>query len=176
MEWQALDATLALEYVAWAAVAVVKFVVTPSLMMATGHPWWGAWAVTAAGAAGGVWVVWHSGKRLFSWFEEKLGSREGRGKRTFTPGRRRIVWLKNNFGLHGLLAVSGLISVPIATTLAAKYFRHHPWVMQLLMLAFALWALALAALSWLVKNMDTRLYQYLVYQKSKLIILIIQLN
>ena len=135
MEWQALDATLALEYAAWAAVAVVKFVVTPSLMMAIGHPWWVAWAVTAAGAAGGVWVVWHSGKRLFSWFEERLGSREGRGKRTFTPGRRRIVWLKNHFGLHGLLAVSGLISVPIATTLAAKYFRHHPWVMQRLMLA-----------------------------------------
>ena len=93
-----------------------------------------------------------SGKRLFSWFEERLGSREGRGKRTFTPGRRRIVWLKNHFGLHGLLAVSGLISVPIATTLAAKYFRHHPWVMQRLMLAFALWALALAAASWWVKN------------------------
>ena len=54
MEWQALDATLALEYAAWAAVAVVKFVVTPSLMMAIGHPWWVAWAVTAAGGAAGA--------------------------------------------------------------------------------------------------------------------------
>ena len=152
MEWQALDTALALEYVAWATVAVLKFIVTPSLMMATGHPWWAAWGVTSAGAAGGVWVVWHSGKRLFSWFEEKLGSREGRGKRTFTAGRRRIVSLKNHLGLNGLLAVSGLISVPIATTLAAKYFRDQPWVMQRLILAFTLWALALAVVSWVVKN------------------------
>ena len=63
MEWQALDAALALEYAAWAAVAVVKFVVTPSLMMATGHPWWVAWAVTSAGCrrrrVGGV-ALWQA--------------------------------------------------------------------------------------------------------------------
>ena len=70
-----MDATLVLEYAAWAAVAVVKFVVTPSLMMATGHPWWVAWAVTAVGAAGGVWMVWHSGKRLFSWLEARVAGR-----------------------------------------------------------------------------------------------------
>ena len=152
MEWQALDATLALSTPPG---RLWRWSNSWSHLFDDGHwsPLVGrSWAVTAAGAAGGVWVVWHSGKRLFSWFEERLGSREGRGKRTFTPGRRRIVWLKNHFGLRGLLAVSGLISVPIATTLAAKYFRHHPWVMQRLMLAFALWALALAAASWWVKN------------------------
>lgn len=78
-----------------------------------------------------------------------------RGKRVFTPGRRRLVRWKNRFGLNGILMVSGLISVPIAAVLAAKYFRDESWAMWRLMLAFTSWAGLLTALSVLIKFVST---------------------
>lgn len=136
---------------AWSLVAVVKFVVTPSAMVAAGHSALEAWMVTGTGACLGVAAFWHFGKWLFSWIERVRPSRWERGKRVFTPGRRRVVRWKNRFGLNGILLVSGLISVPIATVLAAKYFRAVPYAMGRLMLAFVGWAGLLTGVSWLVK-------------------------
>tara|TARA_B100000513_G_scaffold169435_1_gene85319 strand:+ start:67 stop:321 length:255 start_codon:yes stop_codon:yes gene_type:complete len=81
-----------------------------------------------------------------------MGPRPERGKRIFTPRRRRIVRVKNALGLRGLLLASGLISVPVAATLGAKYFRSQPAAKYLLVLAFALWAAALTTASWLLKQ------------------------
>jgi len=138
-------------WLAWSLVAVVKFVVTPSAMVAAGHPALVAWLVTGTGACLGVWAFWYFGKWLFSWIERVRPPRWERGKRVFTPGRRRLVRWKNRFGLNGILLLSGLISVPIATVLAAKYFRTVPYAMAKLMLAFGVWAGFLTGLSWLVK-------------------------
>ena len=69
----------------------------------------------------------------------------------FTPQRRRIVRWKNTMGFKGLLLVSGLISVPIASVLGAKYFRDQPAGKWLLMMAFVLWAGVLTLLSWALK-------------------------
>ena len=55
-------------------------------------------------------------------------------------------------GLSGILALSGLISVPVATVLAAKYFRHQPGTMWKLMVAFSIWAALLSAGSEAVKH------------------------
>lgn len=140
-----------LELLWWAFMAVVKFVVTPSLMVARGMSWWLAWSTTSFGAVVGVWGIWHFGKWWFAWFEERLGPRVDRGKRTFTRRRRTIVRWKNAMGLSGLLALSGLISVPVATVLAAKYFRHQPGTMWKLMAAFSIWAALLSAGSEAVK-------------------------
>ena len=136
----------------WGMAAVIKFIVTPSAMVASGHAAWTAWAVTSGGAALGVWSFWNFGKWWFRWLETKLGSRLERGKRVFTPKRRRIVRLKNALGFKGLLFISGMISVPLASVLGAKYFRDQPAGKWLLMMAFVLWAGVLTLLSWALKH------------------------
>lgn len=136
----------------WWLASVVKFVVTPSAMIASGHAAWATWAVSTSGAAMGVLGFWHFGKWWFQWLEARMGPRQDRGKRTFTPRRRTIVRVKNAMGLRGLLLVSGLISVPLAAVLGAKYFRSQSKAKYLLMLAFALWAAMLTAASWLFKQ------------------------
>ena len=136
----------------WGVASVLKFVVTPSAMIASGHSAWVAWALTTSGSALGVLGFWHFGKWWFEWLEARMGPRPDRGKRIFTPRRRRIVRVKNALGLRGLLLASGLISVPVAATLGAKYFRSQPAAKYLLMLAFALWAAALTTASWLLKQ------------------------
>ena len=67
------------------------------------------------------------------------------------PSGRRIR-LKNGLGLPGLLVLSGLISVPLASVIGAKYFRDTPGAMPLLMLAFVTWAAALTLVSWGIKH------------------------
>ena len=55
-------------------------------------------------------------------------------------------------GLTGLLMVSGLISVPIASVVAAKYYRESPYAKHKLMLAFAVWAALLTVLTGVIKS------------------------
>ena len=136
----------------WGLTAIVKFVVTPSLMVAAGFNFMSAWLTTSLGAAVGVWGFWDFGKWWFRWFEERLGPRSERGKRVFTPRRRRIVRWKNAMGWPGLLFISGLISVPVASVVGAKYFRDQPGAKYQLMLAFVAWAALLSFLSWAIKQ------------------------
>lgn len=131
--------------------SVVKFVITPSLMVARGIPAWEVVGVTSLGAACGVLVFFRFGKWLFRKWGE-LTARRGRPRKVFTPGRRRIVWLRHRFGLFGLLLISGLISVPIASLLGAKYYPHYRSMPWSLMLAFAAWSVALTFLSWWVRS------------------------
>lgn len=140
-----------LEVIGWMVAAVIKFLVTPSLMVARGIEPWEVIGVTAAGAAIGVGVFFRFGRWLFkAW--ARLTERRDRPKRVFTPGRRRIVRLRRRFGVWGLLVISGLISVPIASLLAAKYYQQDGRMPWLLMAAFAGWAVVLTFLSWWVRH------------------------
>lgn len=137
--------------VLWQLAAVVKFVVTPSAMVAAGHSFWAAWGITSSGASMGVVLFWHFGKWWVRWMEARWADSDRRVK-VFTPRRRRIVRLKNGLGLPGLLFLSGLISVPFASVIGAKYFRDTPGAMPLLMLAFVLWAATLTFVTWGIKH------------------------
>ena len=137
--------------VLWQLAAVVKFVVTPSAMVAAGHSFWAAWGITSSGASMGVFLFWHFGKWWVRWMESRWADSD-RPVKVFTPRRRRIVRLKNGLGLPGLLFLSGIISVPFASIVGAKYFRDTPAAMPLLMFAFVLWAAILTFVSWGIKH------------------------
>ena len=138
------------ELTGWMLAAVLKFVVTPSLMIARGWNWWQTVAVSSLGAGTGVWIFFRFGKWLFAAWS-RLTERKGKVKQVFTPGRRRIVRMRRRFGVWGLLVVSGLISVPISSLLAAKYYQGDSRMPWMLMLAFVAWAVILTALSWWIR-------------------------
>jgi hypothetical protein len=56
--------------------------------------------------------------------------------------------MRDRFGILGLLLISGLISVPVTSMIAAKFYNRVPAVTAWLTLAFAAWAVVLAGLSW----------------------------
>ena len=91
-----------IETLGWMVGAIIKFVLTPTLMMVRGATWWMTILVTSIG------------------------------------------------GLWGLLAISGLISVPIASILAAKYHSKDPRMPWLLVFAFVVWSFILTTLSLLL--------------------------
>lgn len=135
-----------LEIVLWMFGAVVKFIVTPSLMVARGWGFWPTVIITSAGATAGVWMFFYFGKWILRKWAEFRGKKEPK-RPFFTPQRRRVVRLRRLFGMWGLLAVSGLISVPIASILAAKYYQRNERMPWILVLAFVAWTFILTALS-----------------------------
>lgn len=141
----------------WWGMSIVKFLFTPSLMMAStaGDPdsWFGYdWSffeivgISATGAALGVFLFYTFGERLFAY----LDANRKTPRKVFTKGTRFIAGIRGRYGLTGLLLICGLISVPISSLLAARYYRSNT-TMALLVMAFAIWAVALTSLSYLVK-------------------------
>lgn len=138
------------ELLGWWFLAVVKFLFLPWLMIiVSGKGFLETVLVSWSGAAIGVLLISFIGKRLFKYLSER-GRRKG--KRAVTRGRRRIVGVKRRFGLSGLLAISGLISVPVATLLAIKYYNHVSGLRIKLILAFGAWSALLSALAVFIKT------------------------
>jgi hypothetical protein len=136
-----------LEILLWMFGAVVKFLVTPSLMVARGWGFWSTVIVTSVGAAAGVWVFFFFGKWILKKWAEFRGEKEPK-RPFFTPQRRRVVRFRRLFGMWGLLVVSGMISVPIASILAAKYYQRDERMPWILVVAFVVWSLLLTSLSY----------------------------
>ena len=64
-----------LEILLWMFGAVVKFFVTPSLMVARGWGFWSTVVITSAGAAAGVWIFFYFGKWILKKWAEFRGKR-----------------------------------------------------------------------------------------------------
>jgi hypothetical protein len=135
-----------IEILLWMLAAVVKFVLTPSLMIGLGIGYGVTVATCSIGASLGVYVFFHFGKLIFAQWRGNQGKR-GKKKRVFTSGRRRWVRFQTRFGLWGLLIISGLISVPISAILAAKYHQKDERMPWLLMGAFVVWTVVLTSIS-----------------------------
>jgi membrane protein DedA with SNARE-associated domain len=113
------------QFILYGFLAVVKFVITPFTIYATGKEtiqFGEVVLTTGTGAAVGVLIFYYGGTYLFKWANHWKSKKK---KTVFTKGRRRIVFIKNKFGLMGFIAISAIISVPITSLLAAKFFKHN---------------------------------------------------
>lgn len=138
-----------LELIWWMFMSIVKFLFVPSLMIARGASLLLTVVTTTAGAFLGIQVFFYFGKFLMRhWSAWMATIRPNRPPRAiFTPGRRRLVRMRDRFGILGLLLISGLISVPISAMIAAKFYNRVPGVTAWLTLAFAAWSFVLASLT-----------------------------
>jgi hypothetical protein len=135
------------ELIFWSIAAVVKFLVTPSLMVARGWGFLTTVLVSSVGAGIGVLLFFYFGKWMLNKWAKFRGEKEPK-RPFFTSKRRRVVQFRRKFGMWGLLVVSGMISVPISAVLAAKYYHRDERMPWILILAFVIWAFVLTALSY----------------------------
>ena len=89
------------------------------------------------------------GRMIFAWLDKRKVIKK---KKVITPMKRKIVSFKNDYGFVGLLVVSGVISVPIASVLVAKYFDRGKAYVWLLTCAFAIWSVLLTVVSHYLKT------------------------
>ena len=128
----------------------MKFVFTPSIMVGLDYSVPYILCSTILGSAIGVQIFYHGGKYIFTWWENKKGKKKK--NKVITPLRRRMVQFKNDCGLIGILLISGVISVPIASVIVAKYFNKNIASVWLLTGAFAIWSVGLTLVSHYLKT------------------------
>ena len=132
--------------------SMVKFLFAPSMM--TFAP--GDYSIltvlvtTTVGAALGTLLFYYFGMQMFRWIGSL--SRKRTERKTFTPMRRRILGVKNKYGIKGLMLLSGIISVPVTALLAAKYFGDNKQTPLYLILGFFIWSIFLTSISFLAKH------------------------
>ncbi len=143
-----------LRVIGWWLLSMVKFLLVPFGMILkpdVGEHW--SWAetilISSTGAALGVFIFFHFGEFIFSWLAHHLQ----RKKRVFTKRNRMFVRLKWRWGIMGLLVISGLISVPIAAVVGAKFYRHDSTALPKLIIAFLCWSVFLSSLAVGMKQM-----------------------
>lgn len=135
-----------LSNMSWMLLSIVKFLITPSVMMGAGYVWYEVVLVTTLGASIGVVLFYFFGKLLFNLWNRHKSNLLGKKTRISKPSskkNRRIIGFKNRFGIMGLLLLSVLISVPISSVLAAKYFSNDRIVVLKLCAAFFCWSIVL---------------------------------
>lgn len=133
----------------WWVAAIAKFVVTPYAMMFAPRDWsfMEIVVITASGASLGVFIFYNFGEQIFRWIERH---RKHPPKR-FNRFNRFIAKIKAKYGLKGLLLICGVISVPIASLLAARYFRSNT-TLPLLIMGFWIWTILLTSLGYLFQS------------------------
>ena len=138
-------------FILYGLLAVVKFVITPFTIYATGKEsiqFGEVVLTTGTGAAFGVLLFYYGGTYLFKWTSRWKSTKK---KPVFTKGRRRIVFIKHKFGLIGFIAISAIISVPITSLLAAKFFKHNKLTPLWLIIGFMIWSVILSSAAYYIK-------------------------
>lgn len=139
------------QFFLYGLLAVVKFIITPFTIYATGKEsiqFGEVVLTTGTGAAFGVLLFYYGGTYLFKWMGHLKSKKK---KPVFTKGRRRIIFIKNKFGLIGFIAISVVISVPITSLLAAKFFKHNRFTPLWLICGFMIWSFILSSAAYYIK-------------------------
>lgn len=130
----------------------VKFLFTPSAMVTAGYSFYEVVFITLAGAFLGITVFYFGGTAVFAWFN-RIRIQSKKPQKVFSRRNRLIVKYKNRLGVVGLAATIGLISVPLCSLLAAKYFHHKRKTIWVLMGSATVWTLALSGISFFFKSL-----------------------
>lgn len=142
-----------LKVLGWWLFAIVKFLFVPfgmTLKPDAGEHWSFIEVVTisSTGAALGVFIFFHFGEFIFNW----LGHHFNTKRKIFNGRNRWFIRIKKRWGINGLMLISVLISVPIASVLAAKLYRHNPNTLPKMIFGFFLWSIALSSIAFGMKK------------------------
>ena len=76
-----------------------------------------------------------------------------RPKKIFTKRNKRLIFLKNKFGLPGIIILSPVIlSIPIGVLLVTKYYRHKKINYLYLLAGQLLWSIVFTTMYFKVKT------------------------
>ncbi|MBL6619143.1 MAG: hypothetical protein ISP54_02185 [Flavobacteriales bacterium] len=138
------EASIIFEILGWWLLSFLKFIVMPSAGLAAGMAPLRVFTYSASGAILGLLLMQPVIRVLFDWRSQV---RRKKGKRAFTPGRRRIVRIKQHFGILGIAFLGGPLGVPVGALLAFKYFGHRSSTLPIMMVGYVMWSALLTTLS-----------------------------
>ena len=124
----------------------IKFFFSPSTTYLSGYSFIETLGITISGGVIGILIFFYFGEFLKYLFSGIRFSKKE--KKTFTKSTRRIVSIKSKYGLIGLAILTPvLLSIPLGSLLAAKYFDHDKRTLPFLILSVVLWSLLLTSIT-----------------------------
>ncbi len=134
--------------------AALKFLFSGLVSFGMGNTFWETVLYTAIGGSFGALTFYLLSKQVLEWFRiryiRKTMERKAKGlpaKRIFTRTNRVIVKIKHRYGMSGLVAFTPpILSIPITSLLAAKYFRHDRRTLPALISSVLVWSVVLTAM------------------------------
>ena len=134
---------------------VLKFFFSAIVSYRLGNTYLETVLLTGTGGCLGTLAFYFGGSRVLEWFrlrhvrKRALAIARGKApKRVFTRTNRLIVRIKRGYGVKGLALLSPpILSIPITSILAAKYFRHDRRTLPLLLSSVVVWSFVLS-LAW----------------------------
>ncbi|MBK9177301.1 MAG: hypothetical protein IPM46_13405 [Flavobacteriales bacterium] len=131
--------------------SIAKFVLAAAVSYGFNHTYMQTIVLLACGGAAGTAIFYLLGVRILEWLRKRYVRRRAmrlaKGiapKPSFTRTNRFIVRLKRSYGLVGLAVMPPILSIPITSLLAAKYFRHDRRTLPLLLSAVVMWSVVLS--------------------------------
>lgn len=125
--------------------STVKFLFAPAACVAAGYNFLQTFFITATGGISGVILFFYSGgwiiEKWTAYFPKKSNSK------AFSRRNKLIVSTKNKFGVVGLAILMAFISIPLASFLAARYFRYNPRTIPALLSSILGWSIVLTFLA-----------------------------
>jgi membrane protein DedA with SNARE-associated domain len=129
----------------------VKFLFAPATAIALGYNLPKTIIITFCGGSFGITVFYYLGAAISNWWTKHKKTPKKK-KKVFTATNRKIVFIKNKYGLIGLCIITpGIISIPVGSILAAKYFRHDKRTFPFLIASLFIWCITLSMLAYFFK-------------------------
>ncbi|MGY6560823.1 MAG: hypothetical protein ACXITV_01820 [Luteibaculaceae bacterium] len=135
--------------------SAVKFALAPASGLALGFGLWQTILITTTGGVCGIlffyllsdYFVRSSLERRAVKIQKALEAGKPNPVKFFSRKNRLIVKVKQKFGVLGIAAVTpAIISIPVGSILAARFFRHNKLTLVYLALSVFLWSLCLSLL------------------------------
>ncbi|NQV52278.1 MAG: hypothetical protein HQ500_03805 [Flavobacteriales bacterium] len=128
----------------------VKFLFAPSTVYLSGYNYWQTLLITIVGGILGVTVFFYTGSAIFSFIKDRF-STSGTARKTFSKKNRFIIRIKASWGILGVAMLSPcLLSIPLGSLIAARYFRYDRRTLPMLIGAVVFWSLLLTTATALI--------------------------
>lgn len=139
--------------------STVKLFFAPGACIAAGYEIKQTILITSSGGIFGILFFYYLGV----WAMKKLDVYRNRiflsrkhlmpQRRIFSRRNRFIIKIKGNFGLLGLaLLTPAIISIPIGSVVAARFYKENKLTLPVLVISTLIWSVALTFFSASVKN------------------------
>ena len=129
----------------------VKFFFAPSTTLIAGYSFLETLAITISGGIIGIIVFFYFGEFMKALYAKMRPNKSE--KKKFSKTSRRIVTIKGKYGLIGLAILTPImISIPIGSLIAARYFDHDKKTIPYLLISVIGWSIILTSISSLIGN------------------------
>lgn len=139
-----------LELVALGLFASVKFLFAPPALIYLGYGVATTFITTMIGASAGAITFFYGGKGIIDAWSKLFPSKKE--KKKFTKGNRRIIRLKQKFGLWRFCFAAVVLSIPVASILLAKFYSNGKKTIPVFIAVLAIWTIVLTLIFYFFKD------------------------